>query len=108
MNKTLNLGQIFYERREENKKEHDSMKIIQMETHEKFRVDTNISKNNDEYPKENFTMFRRTKTGIMDKNSESNKIEDIPEENPDEIFESHEATYRNKIEKYPRKLKRER
>ena len=79
-----------------------------MQTQEKFRVDVNIPKNMDEYSQDNVAMFRSTKMGIMDKNSESIKIEDISEENPEENFESQEATYRNKIEKYPRKLKRER
>ena len=83
------------------------MKINRLQTQEKFRVDASMSKDMDEYSQDNFTMFRSIKMGIMDKNSESIKIEDIPEENPDENYESHEATYRDKVKDYTRKLKRE-
>ena len=94
-------------KKEEIQKEYDLMKINRVHTHEKFRVGTNMSKDVDEYYKDNSTLFRNTKMGATEMDNESVKIEDIPRKRPEKNFESYEATYRNKTKKYTRKLKRE-
>ena len=107
-NKTLILEQIFYkEEMKSRKKEDDSMKINHMETQEKYRVDTNMSRDKDQSSKVYFTFFKNVKTGLMNNDNKSTKIGNIPEENHDEILESYKMSHRDRIENFPRKVKKE-